>query len=97
MSELYRIYKLRIIATYFLSFISFMILLLGAYFFLIYPDGDAIIDMKILKVSAKNMGVIFMVTGVMLVFYLVKSLPKLDVKNKNSFTLNADDDSYDVD
>lgn len=97
MNKLYRIYKLRIIATYILSFISLVVLLMGGYFFSMYPDGDTIFDTKILKISTKNMGVILMATGVILIVYLVKSLPKLDVKNKKSFTLNANEDSQNVD
>lgn len=95
MNELYKLYKLRIIGTYIVSFIALVILLLGMYFFFFYSDGSTAINLKTtnvsLSVSTKNMGVVFMLMGVALVFLAVKSMPKLSVKDKFSLEMNDDD------
>lgn len=91
MSEIYKMYRLRIIATIVLSVVATIIIVVGAFLFLVSTQADSQIDFKFIKITSKNIGAIFMTLGMGFMVYLIRSIPKLKMKKDGSFTLHADE------
>jgi uncharacterized BrkB/YihY/UPF0761 family membrane protein len=92
MSEIYKMYRLRIIVTIVLAVVVTVIIVLGAFLFLASTQVDSQIDLKFISINSKSIGAIFMTLGIGLLVYLIKSIPKITIQKKDdTFTLHADE------